>query len=210
MTSAWRADGESLIADLNDLIQLDRDAIEAYTLAINSVRDAAIRETLAEFRAEHQRRAESLAQAVRARGAHAIELPHITAPFKLAVQAFGSLVGLATRTDASVLLSLRIVEGQIRDKYRQFAAKTWPDELAALIQDSAEREAAHYTWIAEHLRAAGFGEQSLAGSVSNVAEAVHTLVATPIEAAARRVTAFVDRTDTERPTTSRSTEEKPT
>lgn len=194
MPNSWRADGATLIADLNDLIQLDRDAVETYTVAMNSVQDATTRETLASFRAEHQRRAEALAEVVRGRGAMAIELPHITGPFKIAVQAMGGAIGLATRKDATVLLSLRVIEGQVREKYTRFAAKNWPADVAPIVQGAAEEEGRHYAWITEQLRAAGFGEQSLAGSVGAAAEALHTFVANPIEAAARRVMEFVEQT----------------
>lgn len=192
MPTTWRAEGASLIADLNDLIQLDRDAVETYTVAINSVQDATVRETLAGFRTEHQRRAEALAEVVRGRGAMAIELPHITGPFKIAVQAMGGAIGLATRKDATVLLSLRVVEGQVREKYTRFASKTWPADVAPLVQRAANEEAQHYTWISEQLRAMGFGEESIAGSVSAAAEALHTFVANPLEAAARKVMQFVE------------------
>jgi rubrerythrin len=192
MPNSWRADGATLIADLNDLIQLDRDAVETYTVALNSVQDATVRETLAGFRAEHQRRAEALAEVVRGRGAMAIELPHITGPFKIAVQAMGGAIGLATRKDATVLLSLRVVEGQVREKYTRFAAKAWPADIAPIVQGAADEEARHYAWIADQLRASGFGEQSLAGSVGAAAEALHTFVANPIEAAARKVMEFVE------------------
>lgn len=192
MPTTWRADGASLIADLNDLIQLDRDAVETYTVALNSVQDATVRETLAGFRAEHQRRAEALAEVVRGRGAMAIELPHITGPFKIAVQAMGGAIGLATRKDATVLLSLRVVEGQVREKYTRFAGKSWPADVAPIVQGAADDEARHYAWISEQLRAAGFGEQSLAGSVGAAAEALHTFVANPLEAAARKVMEFVE------------------
>jgi hypothetical protein len=192
MPTSWRAEGASLIADLNDLIQLDRDAVESYTVAMNSVQDAVVRERLAGFRTEHQRRAEALAEVVRARGAMAIELPHITGPFKIAVQAMGGALGLATRKDATVLLSLRVIEGQVRDKYARFAAKTWPADVAPIVQRAADEEVQHYAWITEQLRAAGFGEQSLAGSVGAAAEALHTFVANPIEAAARKVMQFVE------------------
>lgn len=192
MPSTWANESATLVADLNDLIQLDRDAVETYTVAINSVRDVAVRDTLVAFRTDHQRRAETLADAVRSRGAMAIELPHITGPFKIAVQAMGAAIGLATRNDANVLLSLRVVEGQVRDKYTRFATKSWPADVADVVRGAATDEARHYAWIAERLQAAGYGEPSLAGSVSAAAEALHTFVANPLEAAARRVMEFVE------------------
>ena len=51
----------ALIAALNDLIQLDHDAVEGYTIAIDRIRDATRRETLVDFRADHKRHIEELA-----------------------------------------------------------------------------------------------------------------------------------------------------
>ena len=40
-----------LIAELNDLLQLDHDAVEAYTIAIDLVRSTRFRDSLVEHRA---------------------------------------------------------------------------------------------------------------------------------------------------------------
>jgi hypothetical protein len=45
--------GAALVAELNDLIQLDHDAIAGYTLAIESVESVTYRETLEGFRRDH-------------------------------------------------------------------------------------------------------------------------------------------------------------
>lgn len=192
MPNSWHADSAALIADLNDLIQLDRDAVETYTVALNSVTDETLRATLVTFRADHQRRAEALAEAVRSRGAMAIELPHVTGPFKMAIQAMGGVFGRVMQRDANVLLALRIVEGQVREKYARYGAKSWPVDIAPIVKDGAATEAQHYAWVMEQLRAAGYGDQSLAGSVSAAAESLHTLLASPIEAATRQATQFFE------------------
>lgn len=192
MPNSWHADSAALIADLNDLIQLDRDAVETYTVALNSVNDPALRTTLVTFRADHQRRAEALAEAVRSRGAMAIELPHITGPFKMAIQAMGGVLGRVMQRDANVLLALRVVEGQVREKYARYGAKSWPVDIAPLVKEGAAVEGQHYAWVIEQLRAAGYSDQSLAGSVSAAAESLHTLLASPIEAVTRQATQFFE------------------
>src|SRR4051812_35608093 len=98
-----------LIAELNDLLQLDHDAVEAYTIAIDLVRNARYRELLVEYRADHKRHIEEIAALVRARGGLPTELPHATAPLKLAVQALGAAPG-----DVTLLLAFKAVEGQAR------------------------------------------------------------------------------------------------
>ena len=106
-------------AELNDLLQLDHDAVEAYTIAIDRIRDAGRRESLVSFRADHKRHIEELAALVRARGGLPTELPHPTGALKLAVQALGSL-----GDDTSLLLAFKAVEGQVRDKYQRAARRT--------------------------------------------------------------------------------------
>jgi ketosteroid isomerase-like protein len=178
----------TLVADLNDLIQLDRDASEAYTVAINSVRGDTLRDALVANRADHRRNAELLAALVRSRGAMAMELPHVTGPFKVIVQAIGG----ATRRDANVLLALRVVEGQVREQYTRLAAQPWPADVDAVVQTAAAGEERHYRWILESLQDLGAGEDTWAGTVGAAAEAFHKVVATPIEAAAKHLMRVVD------------------
>ncbi len=177
-----------LVSDLNDLIQLDRDATEAYTVAINTIRNDSIRDRLVENRADHQRHVEALAGLVRGRGAMAIELPHITGPIKLAVQAMGG----ATMRDANVLLALRVVEGQVREQYARYGARKWPEDVEAVVRGSRDDEERHYRWVIDTLRDLGYGDQTLAGSVGAAAEALHKLVASPIEAVSKQFMRFVD------------------
>jgi len=177
-----------LVSDLNDLIQLDRDATEAYTVAINTIRNDSIRDRLVENRADHQRHVEALAGLVRGRGAMAIELPHITGPIKLAVQAMGG----ATMRDANVLLALRVVEGQVREQYARYGSRKWPEDVEAVVRGSRDDEERHYRWVIDTLRDLGYGDQTLAGSVGAAAEALHKLVASPIEAVSKQFMRFVD------------------
>lgn len=180
-----------LTADLNDLLQLDRDAIEAHTIAINAVRDVALRDTLVKHRSDHQRHAEQLAALIRARGGIAVELPHITGPIKMLVQA----VGAATMRDANVLLSLRIVVGQVRDKYAGYAARAWPADVEPVVRGAAADVDQQYRWLADAVRAAGIGDQSLTATIGAAAETWHKMVAGPIESMAKQMMRFAEETN---------------
>jgi hypothetical protein len=177
-----------LVSDLNDLIQLDRDAMEAYTVAINAVRDAAIRDTLVANRADHQRHVEALASLVRNRGALAIELPHVTGPIKMAIQAMGA----ATMRDSNVLLALRVVEGQVKDRYAHYRDRRWPSDVELVVRAGDDDEARHYRWIVDTLQTLGVSADSLAVSVSAAMEALHKMVATPLESITKQMMRFVD------------------
>ncbi|HEU4563899.1 MAG TPA: nuclear transport factor 2 family protein [Gemmatimonadaceae bacterium] len=177
-----------LIADLNDLIQLDEDAVEGYTIALNAVRSESYRDTLVAFRADHKRHIEELGALVRSRGGTAIELPHVTGPFKLAMQALGGVA----MSDATVLLAFKVVEGQVRDKYRHFAGRAYPADVADVVRRAADDEATHYRWASDTLREMGYGENTIAGTVGVALETLHKAIATPLEAAARQVMRALD------------------
>lgn len=173
----------SLIADLNDLLQLDHDAVEAYTLAIDLVRSDSYRKALVEHRADHKRHIEELAALIRDRGGLPTELPHPTGPIKLVVQALGAAPG-----DETLLLAFKAVEGQGRDKYRRFAQKAgYPADVAEVVRRAADDEARHYRWAEEALRELGAGAGTIPHTVASAIEGLHKLVADPVEAAGRKV-----------------------
>jgi rubrerythrin len=179
----------NLIAELNDLLQLDHDAVEAYTIAIDRVRDATHRQTLVEFRADHKRHIEELAALVRGRGGLPIELPHPTGPLKLAVQALGAL-----GDDSSLLLAFKAVEGQVRDKYRRAAHRTAPPDVTDVVGRAAADEARHYAWVERTLHDLGAGAGTLQHGVASAIEQVHKLLADPIERVEREVMRHVGNT----------------
>ena len=180
----------TLIAELNDLIQLDHDAVEAYTIAIDRVRDGSRRESLVAFRADHKRHIEELAALVRARGGLPIELPHPTGALKLAVQALGAL-----GDDTSLLLAFKAVEGQVRDKYQRASRRlTSPTEVADAVARGAADEAKHYAWVESTLKELGAGSGTLPHGVASAVEGIHKLLADPIERVEREVMRHVGRT----------------
>ncbi|NUQ19750.1 MAG: DUF2383 domain-containing protein, partial [Gemmatimonadaceae bacterium] len=174
-------DTAQVIADLNDLRQLDHDSVEAYTVAIDRVRDARYRETLVQYRNDHKRHIEELGALVRARGGLPVELPHPTGALKLLVQALGS-----AGSDATLLLAFKAVEGQARDKYRRFAAETsYPEDVTSVIARAAEDETRHYAWVEQTLRELGAGSGTMQHAAASAVEMLHKLVADPLERAER-------------------------
>ena len=112
----------ALLAELNDLLQLDHDAIGAYSIAIARLRNDGLRQTLREFKRDHERHVESLTRVIGEQGGVAIQLPHLpSGVFKLAIQGLGALGG-----DAELLLAFKANERQSRDKYRRAAQREFP------------------------------------------------------------------------------------
>ena len=81
----------ALVAELNDLLKLDHDAVHAYNLAIRALDSEEYKRQLAEFRADHERHIDELSQLIRSRDGTPMQMPHGTSSmFKLLVQAVGA------------------------------------------------------------------------------------------------------------------------
>ena len=182
MRNAADRDDSSLIARLNDLLQLDHDAVEAYTVAIDLVREPGYRDTLVAYRDDHKRHIDELAALVRKRGGLPTEMPHPTGALKLAVQTAGGLGG-----DSALLLAFKAVEGQVRDKYERASKESHPADVEAVIELAFADEAKHYAWVERTLRERGVGEGTIPHGLASLVENVHKALADPIEAAGRKV-----------------------
>ena len=152
----------ALVAELNDLLQLDYDAVGAYTLAISALRDRNLRNTLIGFRQDHERHIAELVELIRARDGVPVRMPHFpTGIFKLLVQAAGSaggMVGGFAGGDRIVLLAFIANETQARDKYRRHAnASDHPGDVARILERAARDEETHHRWAWDALERLGAG-----------------------------------------------------
>ena len=189
MTDHDLPDRPTTIADLNDLIQLDHDAVNAYTMAIDTMRSDVLREQLVAFRLDHKRHIEELAEQVRDLGGTPIELPHLTTgPFKLAMQALG-----VPGSDAMVLLAFKANERQVRDKYRDRARRRYPADVTEVVRRAAADEETHYSWVARTLDGMGYGSDTVTGQVEKAVELGARAVADAAERVERQVGETVER-----------------
>ncbi|MDF1502103.1 DUF2383 domain-containing protein [Roseisolibacter sp. H3M3-2] len=173
----------AVIAELNDLLQLDHDALQSYALAIKEVEHPAYRETLRRFRADHERHVEELTALIERHGGLAIELPHPTGVAKLAKQAAGGFGG-----DRRVLLAFRANERQARDKYARAARKAeeWPEEVAEVVRRAAEDEARHFEWADVTLEGLGEPRDGARARVRRAYDVVHARTADAVEAVGKQ------------------------
>lgn len=178
-----------LIAELNDLLQLDHDALQAYTLAIKGLRNPTHRETLERFRSDHERHVRQLTELIEMHGGTPIQISHLpTGPMKLAVQAAGNL-----GNDREVLLAFKSNERQARDKYQRAALGEHPTEVSTVLHQAAADEETHYTWVAGVLEQMGAGSGSKIGRAEQAFETVHGRSADMIEGAERAAMVGVER-----------------
>ena len=172
----------ALIGSLNDLLQLEHDALPAYKLAIAGLRGSRHRAQLELFHDDHARHADELSRLVAEHGGLPLTFPHIpTGLFKLAVQAAGLPGG-----ERAVLLAFRANEWQSAEKYRRAAASLCaPPATMAVLRRAAEDEARHYAWAVEVLEGMGLGADTPVGMANAAFAQVHGALAETIESAAR-------------------------
>ena len=177
MTQTTMTGNAALIAELNDLLQLDHDAVNAYSIAINSLKNESWRQSLVRYRGDHERHIEELSAHIRSLGGTPVELPHIpTGVFKSAVQAAGAAGG-----DRAILLAFKSNEGQVRDKYQRAANAGHPAVTADLLRRNANDEATHYDWVSGTLETLGAGADTTVGKAEAAFERVHGGAATAME-----------------------------
>jgi hypothetical protein len=105
-----------ILEGLNDLLQLDHDAVGAYQIAMEKLHDRDHADQIAGFRRDHERHIRELNELIADLGGTPKNHPHATGPFKLALQSLGGLAG-----DKGVLMAFRTNELQVRSKYDSYA-----------------------------------------------------------------------------------------
>ncbi|HYH80231.1 MAG TPA: ferritin-like domain-containing protein [Longimicrobium sp.] len=189
MTDATVPEGPALLALLNDLLALDHDAIQAYSIAIGRISRAEYREALAGFRGDHQRHVDQLTQIVQDRGGVPVQMPHLpTGAFKAAMQALSTL-----GDDRAVLLAFKTNEGQVRDRYRRAADQPFDPAVGAVISTAARDEEQHYAWVEQVLAQMGVHEGTLLHTAQNAAEKVQGRVIDAVENAGRTAAEAAER-----------------
>ncbi|HEY0152417.1 MAG TPA: ferritin-like domain-containing protein [Longimicrobium sp.] len=173
----------ALMAALNDLLQLDHDAVASYQVAIDAVSTETLKRKLRQFKRDHQRHVAEIGELVRARGGTPVTAPHLsTGMLKLAVQALGAAGG-----DRAVLLAFRTNEWESANKYARAAGRRFPPEVREVIRRGAEDEAKHYRWAVDSLEKLGAGDTTVLGRVEQVMERLHGGAALGLEAVERLV-----------------------
>ncbi|HEX8362359.1 MAG TPA: ferritin-like domain-containing protein [Longimicrobium sp.] len=175
----------ALVAALNDLLQLDHDAIASYQVAIDALSTETLKRKLRQFKREHQRHVTEIAELVTARGGTPVRAPHVsTGMLKLAVQALGAAGG-----DRAVLLAFRTNEWESANKYGRAAGRRFPPAVREVVRRGAEDEAKHYRWAVETLEKLGAGDATVVGRVEQVMERLHGGAALGLEAIERLISA---------------------
>lgn len=147
-----RKDREAPISEvidgLNDLLQLDHDAVGSYEIAIEKLENRELAGQIEAFRRDHERHIRDLNEVIVGLGGTPKNEPHATAPLKQAVQQIAAAGG-----DEGVLMAWRTNELQASTKYDSYAhqAMWWPREAKRVVDRNALDEERHYRWVAAQL-----------------------------------------------------------
>lgn len=182
--------GPELIAELNDLLQLDHDAVQAYTIAIDNIETEMTRSALQAFRDDHERHIQDLTRLIKDHGGMPIDMAHVpTGMFKQAVQSVGAMGG-----DREILLAFKANERQSRDKYHRAATDTThPPEVRVVLERNAADEENHYGWVISRLEELGAGPDSMMGRAEGAFEEAHGRTADAVEGMERKVMVQAER-----------------
>ena len=175
MTSDVR-DVALLTGELNDLLQLDYDAVAAYTVALHELADPGYQDAVRGFKADHERHIGELTGLVRRYGGVPLPVPHLSGAFKLAVQA-----AVAGADDAAVIRAFKANETQSRDKYRRAASRQHPVDVQGVLIRAARDEQRHFDWAMRTLGELGVNTDGVADAL----EQMHVRSADAMEAVER-------------------------
>jgi hypothetical protein len=165
-----------LVGELNDLLQLDYDAVAAYTLALKELDAPAYQDAVRRFKSDHERHIDELTDLVRQYGGVPLPMPHLSGVFKLAVQ--GSV---AVANDAAVITAFKANEVQSRDKYRRAVSRQHPADVQGVLIRAARDEQRHFDWVMRTLAELGVNHNSVADAL----EEMHARTADALEAVER-------------------------
>ncbi len=137
---------------LNDLLQLDHDAIAAYEIAIEKVGNPDWVDQIAGFMLDHERHVRQLNEVILELGGTPRNEPHVTGPFREALQSLGALGG-----DRGLIVAFRANELRSQRKYDRYASRAnrWPPNVKRVVDGNALDEERHVRWASEVLDGLG-------------------------------------------------------
>lgn len=141
----------ALIDELNDLIALDHDAIDAYQAAIDRLEDATAANQLRSFMADHERHTVELGACVTQLGGQPARKGDLKRFLTQGKVVLGGLIG-----DRQILTAMRSNEDDTNRAYEQ-ALETeglsTHTQVRTLLERNLNDERRHREWIVNYLHA---------------------------------------------------------
>lgn len=133
---------------LTHLVQVDIDAIHAYTQAIERSEDEGLASVLTAFREDHRRHVDELGAEIRMRGAQPPAQPDASG---FVIEGFTAVA--ASAGTASLLAVMESNEIVTNDAYRAALTQDLPPDIAALVRRNYDDEKRHLATIHAKLEA---------------------------------------------------------
>lgn len=137
-----------LVTRLNHLIQVDIDAVNAYSQAILALEHGEVRDRLAEFRGDHERHIRDLSAIVTRLGGTPRERRDLMGFMIEGFTAASSSLG-----PISALTAMRSNEELTNLAYERAAALELPADIREVVDRNLADERRHRDFISQHLRA---------------------------------------------------------
>ena len=132
---------DQAIEIMNEQIHLDMDAIAAYDEAIDACETAEFKLKLGEFKGDHERHVQDLAECIRACGGE----PDIRRDVKgFFIQGFTSITSMG---DRSALYAMRMNEQLTNRSYDAALNHELPDRVRDVLERNRDDERRHLAWI---------------------------------------------------------------
>ncbi len=139
--------GGEIITRLNHLIQVDIDAINAYSQAILALEPGPVRDRLSAFRADHERHVADLSDIVREHGGAPRESRDLLGFLVEGFTAVSSALG-----GTAALTAMRSNEELTSRTYERAMTLDLPSEAKAIVARNYEDELRHRDYLAQQLR----------------------------------------------------------
>lgn len=138
---------EKPLETLKSLMQLDIDAVHAYTQAIENIEHRAVRDQLMAFRGDHERHVTELSQCIRRLGG---DPPERQRDFKgFLIQGFTAVRSL-TGTEGA-LKAMKSNEQTTNEHYREALEIQFPPDVRAVVERNFEDEKRHLAYVDDAL-----------------------------------------------------------
>jgi uncharacterized protein (TIGR02284 family) len=139
---------ENLLGQLNELLNLDYDAIQGYNRVIDGIENKGIQDQLRIFRGDHERHVREYQDLMREIGGK-LEEPNrdLKGIFLEAMAAIQSKMG-----SHSALKALESAEKVVNSTYRHAVAEDLPLDVMAVVERNYEDERRHLAFVEQALQ----------------------------------------------------------
>ena len=135
-------DAEDIVKKLNDLIELEYDAIAAYQAAIERLEDKNYQSQLNTFMQDHENHIAALSQLVSQEGG----VPADKGDMK-AILTKGKVVIADLAGDEAILKAMLMNEEVTNKNYEKEVTKAYPEPIQSILQHHLADERRHKEWL---------------------------------------------------------------